>query len=377
MTELGTVARAAAALRPGLERLRAGWLAILQSAVGAGLAWFVAYDVIGHAQPFFAPIAAILALGVSLGQRLSRTLQLLTGVVLGVLVGDLLLQVIGPGAWQIMLFVGVAMATAVLCSGSQLTINQTAISAVLLATIASPDQAAGAGLNRFVDAAVGALIGLAINAVLLPVNPLTIVRRSAGPMFSELAAVLDDIADGLERGDRSAARSALERARALDAGLGILDGEISAAEELARLAPVRWSMRAEVQRYAAMVTYLDYTVRNTRVLARRAYVLVEADHAVVGELPAAIRHLATAVRLLHADVERDTSFAASRARIAAAAALAAEGLRHGRSSLSVQIALEQVRSTAVDLLRASGLTIAEARAALGGPPSPPMSTTDG
>jgi hypothetical protein len=48
--------------------------------------------------------------------------------------------------------------------------------------------------------------------------------------------------------------------------------------------------------------------------------------------------------------------------------------RHG-TSLGQQIELEQVHATALDLLRATGLTLTEAHAALGGPPSPPMSST--
>jgi len=361
-------------LGPGVGRVRAGWLPILQCSVGAGLAWFVAYDLLEHPEPFFAPIAAVLALGVSLGQRLSRTLQLLGGVILGILVGDVLLRVVGTGAAQLVLFVAVALVLAVLLSGSQLTVNQAAVSAVLLATIAPPGEATDIGLSRFVDALVGAGVGLVINALLLPVNPLTITRRAADPVFLDLSAVLAAVAAALEAADRRAAVAALTRARLLDRRLAAFGAEVDAAAELARLAPVRWSLRAVVQRYGATVIYLDYVVRHTRVLARRSFVLIDQGEPVVPELPAAIRHLAAAVRLLRSDLDRDTAFTASRAEISAAMDVSAAGMRREGLAVSLQVGLEQVRSTAVDLLRASGLTLAEAQAALDGLPPPPMST---
>ena len=49
---------------------------IVQCAVGGGLAWFLATSVAGHPQPFFAPIAAIISLGVTLGQRMRRGMTL-------------------------------------------------------------------------------------------------------------------------------------------------------------------------------------------------------------------------------------------------------------------------------------------------------------
>ena len=45
-----------------------GWQ-IGQCAIAAGVAWFIAHDVVGHTTPFFAPIAAVLCLGTSYGQR--------------------------------------------------------------------------------------------------------------------------------------------------------------------------------------------------------------------------------------------------------------------------------------------------------------------
>ncbi len=50
-------------------RLRTGALPILQTAVAASLAWFLASAVLGHERPFFAAIAAVISLGVVVGQE--------------------------------------------------------------------------------------------------------------------------------------------------------------------------------------------------------------------------------------------------------------------------------------------------------------------
>ena len=86
---------------------------ILQAAVAASLAYFVAEVLVGHEQPFFAPIAAIICLSVTFGQRNRRAIELVFGVAVGLMVADLLVLVIGNGTLQIAVVVLLAMAAAV------------------------------------------------------------------------------------------------------------------------------------------------------------------------------------------------------------------------------------------------------------------------
>ena len=58
-----------------------------QCAIAAGVAWWLAADVFGHQLPFFAPIAAVVSLGMSYGQRQRRVAEVTVGVALGVLSG--------------------------------------------------------------------------------------------------------------------------------------------------------------------------------------------------------------------------------------------------------------------------------------------------
>ena len=80
---LGVYAALPVPLRTRARRLAYAFLPILQCGVAAGLAWFIAHDLVGHERPFFAPIAAAIALGTGMGRRLRRGSELVLGVVVG------------------------------------------------------------------------------------------------------------------------------------------------------------------------------------------------------------------------------------------------------------------------------------------------------
>ena len=194
----------------GLTRWRGAALPIVQSALSAGLAWLVATLVIGHQHPFFAPIAAVVCLGVSLGQRLRRVGELVVGVSVGVGVGDALISLIGSGPWQIALVVGLAMSAAVLLDGGSVIALQAGSSAVLVATLLPPS--AGGGFDRMIDALTGGLVGLAV-AALLPANPVTVAQRQLKALTNTLSGALRNLAEALNEKDAVKAAGVLAELR--------------------------------------------------------------------------------------------------------------------------------------------------------------------
>jgi len=136
---------------------------LLQTALAAGLSWFVAVDLLGHGAPWFAPVAAIVSVDVALGQRLRRAIELIVGASVGVGVGALLISAIGTGAWQIAIVVALATSVAVLVNGRAVLNVQAAVSAVLVATSYVPGDISG--IDRLFDGLIGAAIGLIIEAV--------------------------------------------------------------------------------------------------------------------------------------------------------------------------------------------------------------------
>jgi uncharacterized membrane protein YgaE (UPF0421/DUF939 family) len=233
------------ASRPGRLVLN-GW-AILQTAVAAGLAYFLAAMVLGNEQPFFAPVAAVVTLGLSFGERGRRALEVALGVVVGLAVADIIVRLIGVGAAQIGVVVALAMAAAVLVGERRLLVNQAAISAILVVALQHPD--AGFSPDRFFNALLGSGVALTIS-YLFPANPERLVERAAEPIFQELSAVLEEVAAALEEDDREKAEAVLGRARELDEGVRDFDDALSAGYNTARLSPTRRRSLKHLELYA-------------------------------------------------------------------------------------------------------------------------------
>lgn len=339
-----------------LTALRIAAPRILLAAVAAGIAWFIADDLLDGGQPFFAPIAAVLTLGLAVDRRGARAWELALGVALGIGVADLIAFATGTGTWQLVLVVSLAMAVAVLAGGGVLLVNQAAISGVLVTTLTLP-QGSFSG-ERFVDALIGCGVALIANAI-VPVNPVRLVLRRIEPLLGRLSGTLIDVADALAASDIEAAREALEQARALDPAVRELQTAVGAGRETTRLAPTRRSSRGQVERLAAASNSIDLAIRNTRSLARTAVRAIDLDEHVPELITEAIRDLAAATRALDrhlADPKPDSPAVDAGLRAAARATAALEQT----GNLSVNMIVGQVRATATDLLLGLGLSPDEA-----------------
>jgi uncharacterized membrane protein YgaE (UPF0421/DUF939 family) len=136
---------------------------LVQTALVAGLSWFVAVHLFGHRAPLFAPVAAIVCIDMTVGQRLRRAIELIVGAGVGVGAGALLISAIGTGPWQIAVIVALATSVAVLLHGRAVINVQAAISAILVATLYVPGDTSG--IDRLIDGLIGAAIGLVLDAV--------------------------------------------------------------------------------------------------------------------------------------------------------------------------------------------------------------------
>jgi uncharacterized membrane protein YgaE (UPF0421/DUF939 family) len=325
--------RSARGLMDRLRRVRASLLIAIQAALAAGIAWYLAHNVVGHAAPFFAPISAVIVLGVSVGQRLRRAVELVAGVSLGVVVL-------------------LAILSAVFIGGSATLIGQAASSAVLVATLQPPSH--GIFYGRVVDSLVGGTVGVIVMALLLPVNPLTTVQKAAGPALGLLAGELDGVADALGSSDADRARTTLERMRSSEGELARFRDALAVANETVSLAPVRWRARAPLAQYAEGAVHIDRAIRNGRVLARRAVSMLDDGEQLPAELLIGIRTLGDAVRTLRKELADGVEPKRTRETALEAVAHAADAYRVG-VGFSGSVVVAQVRSITTDLLRATGL----------------------
>jgi uncharacterized membrane protein YgaE (UPF0421/DUF939 family) len=340
----------------GLHRVRGGLPLALQAGVAAGLAWLVAHDLIGRPNPFFAPIAAVITLASSVGQRLRRTTELVLGVAIGIGVGDSLILLIGSGPWQIGLVVVLAVLVATAVGGGAPLVVQSASSAVLVATLTS---STGLPWTRFLDALVGGGIGLAVMTVLLPLNPLTVVRRAADPALQTLADGLHRVADGLAARDRKMIDDTLADLRAAEGGFAAFAAACTAAGENVAFAPARWRTKGALAQYVDGADQMTYALRNVRVLIRRVSTALDDEEKIPSVLPASVRLLGDAVLLLKQEWARGVEPVATRERALRAAAEGGAAYDEG-VGFSGGVVVAQIRSTVTDLLRATGVDYAEA-----------------
>ena len=352
-------------LRSGALRLRAAWLPILQTALAACVAWFLAVLLLGTDRPTFAPIAAVIALGLAVGERTRRAVELTLAVAFGVAMADLLLSVVGVGALQAGLFVVLAMAAAVFLGGGDLGVKEAAISAMIMMFTFTP-AAGGFPAERFLEALIGGGTALLINA-LLPVDPERMVEGAAVPLFEQSAAVLEEVASALEGGDVGRAQGAYVKAREIDARVAGLKEAVAAGRETARLAPPRRRSLGHLELYAAAADQIDLTVRDVRALARAALSVVHPEDPAPEGMSAAIRGLARATEALAGYLQTSGDPGETR-RLALAAASKASTLLAEHEDLArnlgVNALVDQIHSSAVDIIGGTGMDRAAALHAL-------------
>lgn len=343
--------RTATEFRERSQRVRANLVLALQAGLAAALAWFIARRVIGHEVPFFAPISAVIILSASIGQRLKRTAELVVGVAIGIAIGDAIILTIGTGTWQLALIVPLAVVAAVFTGGGSALVTQAASSGVLVATLTPPTD--NLYLERFVDALVGGLVGLVVLVLLLPLNPLTIVRRAADPALDVLADMLVRSGDALANRDRRRARSAAQRLHDAEKELSEFRDAVHAGHETAVLAPARWRARGPLAQYAESAEYVTKGLRNSRVLTRRVVSVLTEDEPAPPALSQAIRHLGEAVRTLRHELDAGVEPIRTRRRALDAAECAGQAYEDG-VGFNGSVVVAQIRATTSDLVRASG-----------------------
>lgn len=353
-----------APLKNRLRRLRVSLVPIVQCALAAGVSWWIAVEIFIHPDPFFAPIAAVISLGLSLGQRWRRAAELVGGVAIGILVGDLFISLVGEGAWQIMIVVALAMTVAVFLDDGPLVPMQAASSAALVATLLPPGGVAG--FHRALDALIGGLVGILVGA-LLPVNPASRARRDAAGVLATVRDAARQLATGLRERDEELIAAALEAGRGTQAEINKMRSDMTGGREVTRISPLYWGSRMRLDRISATADPIDNAVRNFRIIARRSLGMTQRGVPVLPELIEIIDDLAGAFEVLRAMMMADPGEEPDQAD---AARMIRSIVRKARidlvtnSELSEAALLAEIRSLLVDLLMTAGLRRSSALATL-------------
>ena len=333
---------------------------IFQKALAAGVAYWIASALLGHPKPAFAAIAALISLSVVTGKEGRQAIELVFGVAIGLTVADLLFSFVGSGALQIALVVALATGLVVFFGGKELSTTEAGVSALLMVVLASPST--GPAQDRFIEALIGCGMALLVRAV-FPANPSNTVGRAAHPIFAEFVGVLEETYEALYTKDLEQAEGALNKARRMDARVGGFREALDAGYGSVRLSPARRRALGQLGFYAGAAEQLDLAVRDSRGLARAVVAMIRVRGAAQESLAESILELARSVDTLSLYLE-DPEHPLDTRDYALRAAGNATLVLHEHNDLETNMLVGQIRSTALDILQASGMDYTTAQQAV-------------
>lgn len=252
-------------IREGIHRVRADFFQSVQIVAASMGAWLFAERILGHHEPIFAPVAALVSLGYVSGAKHSRRiLEVSFGVTLGILIGDLLLILLGHGTWQaaVVLFLSVILARFI-DKGIIFTI-QLSFQACFTLLLPVPDDA----FSRSFDGLVGGAFAF-LAMYLMPRDPRKNPRERATALMDAFAKVFTLSSEAIRHYDYNKAYQSLLDARALQPLYDACRGDLITAQGMNELSWNSRKSKDELARMSKTLAAIDLAIRNDRVLNRR------------------------------------------------------------------------------------------------------------
>jgi uncharacterized membrane protein YgaE (UPF0421/DUF939 family) len=250
--------------------VRAAWWPAAQASLAAALAWWVAHRLLSHADPFFAPIAAAIALSTTHVKRSRRIVQMVLGVLLGISIGSVLAALLGRSTPSLgvtvlaTLLIACALGAGFVGDGMVFA-NQAAGSAILVVVL----HRSGTVDERALDAVVGGAVALVVGVVLFPAQPLPRLRIAERNVLASLASALERVVSLLRAGTPPEPGWTLAAAYDVHQRLARLAEARTSARSNVRVAPRRWHLRG-------LVDAEDHRLARLHLLAEAVLGLVRA-----------------------------------------------------------------------------------------------------
>src|SRR5580700_1099365 len=236
-----------------------------KAAIAAVAAWALAKYAAGQADPYFAPLAALLGVYPTVARSLRESMQYVAGFVLGAALAVPVGLLLGPGTAGIAVIVlaGMLIACWRRLGGQSAQVTFTALLVLLL----GGHQPLHYVTHRMSEAAIGVITGLVINIAVFPPLQLRPAEYAVRQWGNGIADALDFLADAATDPAGSGERWPQH------------DDQLSASARQARSAArharesLRWNPRASVSRRVprpdtATLGALEELTTRTRTVAR-------------------------------------------------------------------------------------------------------------
>jgi hypothetical protein len=186
----------AALTRPGVER--AEGLLLLKAAIATVLAWQLAVHLLDSAEPFYAPMAALLVVDRTMVRSIGASARRVAAVVVGMSIAWLVGSLVGVTWWSMVLVMFVA-----LLIGRWELLGDHGIQVptmVLLSLITVNGTDTEFTYLTIVQTVLGGVVGVAVNAVVLAPMHLEEPRDALRDLTTRVQDLLGDIATGIREG---------------------------------------------------------------------------------------------------------------------------------------------------------------------------------
>lgn len=166
---------------------------LLKVAIASGLSYAIATTLVGNNRGYFAPLASVLIMQGSVAESFSRAIQRVLGVICGVMVALTFAHFAGINTFSIAILVFLSLALGIQLKLGASGISQVAVSALLIMIIGSLTP--GYWWERIYETVIGAVLGAAIYAFILPPSYLPEAQTAVDRFATQLSQLLYAFAD--------------------------------------------------------------------------------------------------------------------------------------------------------------------------------------
>lgn len=286
------------------ESARGSLLQVLKTSVAAILAWLLSSVLIRQELPIFAAIAALLVVQPSVNQSLAKGIERSVGVILGVVIAYAAGQLLGDDSWVVLSVIVVSLLVAWALKLTPGSSNQIPISAMLVLAIGA--QTVAYALDRVLETVIGAVVGLIVNALIVPPVLVAPARLAVGRLASSVASSFERLATALRtKQSREDLDALLEEVRGLRPLEAKAIAELNRAEESLTFNPRAPRYRPAIEEDRRLIGRMSILVNRVIGMTRAVhdnYGSDLLDDPVVGSIAIELDRAAHDTRLLARDV---------------------------------------------------------------------------
>lgn len=251
-------------------------LQVVKSTAAAVVTWFLCLLIFPEQAPIFGAIAALITVQETVNLSFTRGLERVIGVVIGVAVALGAAILFGAAGWVFILAILVSLGVGWLFRMSSGSTNQIAITALLMIALGATSIASG--VERILETLIGAVIGVAVNALIVAPVRITPARDAINTLGYQASVALERIADSLsEPRDQAWLTEMLLNARLLLAQRYNISQIKQKAYETLRLNPRSQRYREQLEHDEELLRRIDPIVNQVAGMTRAVYDNYDAE----------------------------------------------------------------------------------------------------